>query len=160
MNFMVVYKWFMYDARQSAAAPSLLILLINMFMLKQPRPKDPPSIQYMYDSQALVQYIFVGLAVLSIPWMLLIKPFILQSQYKKKMKNVEKIPDGNIEMKENHGKSDEVKLDLEGTGEHGGAHGHEEEEFELGEALIHQAIHTIEYCLGSISHTGNFSARP
>ena len=75
MNFMIVYKWIMYDSSTSGCAPSILITLINMFMFRQPVEGDPCYLyDPMYENQMLVQTILILLAVACIPLMLIVKP--------------------------------------------------------------------------------------
>ncbi|OTF80690.1 hypothetical protein BLA29_006667 [Euroglyphus maynei] len=78
MNFMIVFKWFTYDAGRAGCAPSILITLINMFMFKMPEEKDPCYLKdEMFTNQFTIQSVLIILALLTVPVMLIIKPFYL-----------------------------------------------------------------------------------
>ena len=88
MDFMIVWKWFKYNSAISGRAPSILITLINMFLLKDVDPNDETQPEHLreelYAQHSLVQKVLLAAALASVPWMLFIKPFVLKSQHNKK----------------------------------------------------------------------------
>merc|ERR1712048_326373 len=78
--------------------------------------------------------------VVSVPWILLPKPLILWWQNSQKMK-------AKTVAVEDAEAADPAPA-------HGG-HGHGEE-FNFSEIMIHQIIETIEYVLGTVSHTASY----
>ncbi|XP_062053583.1 V-type proton ATPase 116 kDa subunit a 4 isoform X1 [Lepus europaeus] len=144
--FMVVFKWCQFDVHMSQHAPSILIHFINMFLFEYSHSSNVP----LYRHQREVQSFFVVMALISVPWMLLIKPFVLRAKHRKSQLHSAAL----------HGDATE---DAEGGGSghrtsaaaHGAPDDHEEE-FNFGDIFVHQAIHTIEYCLGCISNTASY----
>ncbi|UYV79513.1 unc-32 [Cordylochernes scorpioides] len=83
---MVFAKWIAYDSTQAGCAPSLLISLINMLLFKYPGEKcEPCHLCPMYGGQQVIQSLLVVIALICIPWMLLVKPYMIykarQMQY-------------------------------------------------------------------------------
>merc|ERR1711972_1272885 len=78
-------------------------------------PDSPECEAYMYMGQSGIQHLLVLVAVICVPWMLLVKPLI--------NKNKPKMPG---------------------------------EEADFTEVMILQGIHTIEYVLGTVSHTASY----
>ena len=83
----------------------------------------------------MLQIVLVLVAVVCVPVMLLAKPYYLKHQHLKRVTG--------------HNESIAEETDDHG---HGGEHG----EFEFSEVMIHQMIHTIEFCLGAISNTASY----
>ncbi|XP_008169359.2 V-type proton ATPase 116 kDa subunit a 4 isoform X1 [Chrysemys picta bellii] len=154
--FMVIFKWCHFDVHVSQKAPSILIHFINMFLFNYNDPTNGP----LYPHQEEVQSFLVIFALIAVPWMLLFKPFILRANHRKAQRMLQtpaisENPAGDIEVEiidSNHAKK-------AGQEDHSGGHGgHDDhdEEFNFGDTFVHQAIHTIEYCLGCISNTASY----
>jgi len=149
---MTFHKWVWYGSdpdfdlqHGNACAPSVLITFINMVLLTRApyNASDPvkyPCDPYMYPYQYEIQTALVLISLLMVPIMLIPKPIILNQRFKARQK-----------MREHRLAQPE---DAE-QGENGGEQ-EPEEEFEFSEVFIEQAIHTIEFVLGSVSHTASY----
>ncbi|XP_044137255.1 V-type proton ATPase 116 kDa subunit a [Bufo gargarizans] len=154
--FMVIFKWCTYNVNNSQEAPSILIHFINMFLFNYNDPSNGP----LYGHQKEVQSFLVIFALIAVPWMLLIKPFVLRANHLKqqRMLHSSSLPEEHIEITDvehaqsNHSKKEDKKEEHGGHDDHGGHGG----EFDFGDIFVHQAIHTIEYCLGCISNTASY----
>eukprot|EP00039_Didymoeca_costata_P018105 m.332133 g.332133 ORF g.332133 m.332133 type:complete len:848 (+) comp16883_c0_seq1:89-2632(+) len=131
---MIVYKWCTAEFPQGQP-PSLLLMLINMF-LKLGSPIEDGEVLYGGTdgkTQQGFQTILVALALVCVPWMLAVKPYFLGKQIKR-----------DAERRAAQGANDEEEEE------------EDDEHHNFGEIMVHQAIHTIEFCLGCISNTASY----
>ncbi|XP_031749793.1 V-type proton ATPase 116 kDa subunit a isoform X4 [Xenopus tropicalis] len=144
---LIIYKWCAYDASTSMVAPSLLIHFINMFLFSY----QDTSLPMLYKGQMGLQCFLVVCAIICVPWMLVVKPLILRRQYLRRKHlgthNFGGIRVGNGPTEEDAEIIQHDQLSM---------HSEEGEEFDFGDTVVHQAIHTIEYCLGCISNTASY----
>ncbi|XP_018093406.1 V-type proton ATPase 116 kDa subunit a1 isoform X2 [Xenopus laevis] len=144
---LIIYKWCAYDVSTSMVAPSLLIHFINMFLFSY----QDTSLPMLYKGQMGLQCFLVVCAIICVPWMLVLKPLILRRQYLRRKHlgthNFGGIRVGNGPTEEDAEIIQHDQLSM---------HSEEGEEFDFGDTVVHQAIHTIEYCLGCISNTASY----
>ncbi|KAG8565981.1 hypothetical protein GDO81_013050 [Engystomops pustulosus] len=144
---LILFKWCAYDASTSRFAPSLLIHFINMFLFNY----SDTSLPMLYSGQKGLQCFLVVCAFLCVPWMLVLKPLMLRQQYLRRKHlgthNFGGIRVGNGPTEEDAEIIQHDQLSM---------HSEEGEEFNFGDVVVNQAIHTIEYCLGCISNTASY----
>ncbi|XP_029836521.2 V-type proton ATPase 116 kDa subunit a1 isoform X2 [Ixodes scapularis] len=158
-------KWTINFGKGTFCAPSLLITLINMFLFSY--PKEPCYQAQFYSGQQGLQCFLVVLAVICIPWILLAKPLLLRHRHLKSGRGRSATGASNAggiassgaaalkDAEDGAANSVPVAEVVKPAGGHGG-HDGGDGEFDFGDTFINQTIHTIEYCLGSVSHTASY----
>ena len=129
LSVCIVYKWSIDWFAIKQQPPGLLNMLISMFL--SPGTVEEP----LYSGQAKVQVLLLAIALICVPWLLLLKPLYLKKQLDNQY---QQLPDQNQDTPEHVEDDDE----------------HEAHTF--GDVMIHQVIHTIEFCLNCVSHTASY----
>ncbi|GKZ25733.1 H(+)-transporting V0 sector ATPase subunit a [Aspergillus brasiliensis] len=151
----ILYKWSVDWEARGQSPPGLLNMLIFMFL-------SPGTVEeQLYPGQASVQVLLLLLAVIQVPIMLFFKPFYLRWEHNRaralgyrglgepsRVSALEDDADGGRDSMASDGEG--VAMIAQDLGDE------EHEEFDFGEIMIHQVIHTIEFCLNCISHTASY----
>lgn len=177
LSLAIVYKWCVDWFGTGRQPPGLLNMLINMFLA-------PGSIEDpLYSGQKVVQIILLLLALCCVPWLLLYKPMVLRKQnlhakeagysdINSQMHHTLQLQEEEEALvtredvnPETPGLQPDDGVDLLSETFHFpndiepmvGNSGHGEgDEFNLMDIVIHQVIHTIEFCLNCVSHTASY----
>lgn len=133
MDYMILYKW----TTPMDDPPAIINSLICMGMFQN--DKNP-----MFG-EAVPQMLML-ITMCTVPWMLIPKPFLLWKQHQaENAHNVRNHPGYG------HTALSSVDADEEGKLEEDTDHA-----FDLSDVCIHQVIETIEYVLGTVSHTASY----
>ncbi|TID30797.1 hypothetical protein CANINC_000713 [Pichia inconspicua] len=173
LTLTIIYKWCVDWIAIGKPAPSLLNMLINMFL-------SPGKIdEQLYPGQGPIQVFLVLIALVCVPWLLLYKPLTLKKMNSNKIHlgyadidtansetsrfSIESVPfnqddpnpfadENGIEtvIDSNSNPDNDSILFLEDE------NGEETEPFNFGDIMVHQVIHTIEFCLNCVSHTASY----
>ncbi|NWW92718.1 VPP3 ATPase, partial [Rhynochetos jubatus] len=175
--FLIFYKWVKFSAANSLVAPSILIHFIDMFLFTSNAGNLP-----LYQGQVPVQTALVVLALASVPVLLLGTPLYrcCRQRAPRPTRPVVRLgavggaqlegcdgvvtagavptqPDTAgeqeplLEGQEAGNSVNAIKEDVES-----GGRSPDTEHLDFAEIFMHQAIHTIEYCLGCVSNTASY----
>ncbi|XP_036823381.1 V-type proton ATPase 116 kDa subunit a2 isoform X3 [Oncorhynchus mykiss] len=156
--FMIIYKWLAFGARDSRLAPSILIHFINMFLM-QGGDNTP-----LYPGQTGLQVFLVVVALLSVPVLLLGKPVYLywlhrggkSLRLRRGYERVRRVSEDDMSQAPAYADDEEEGFDDLMTSRDTQPKEVKTATFDFGDVFLHQAIHTIEYCLGCISNTASY----
>lgn len=137
----IVYKWSVDWFAIQKQPPGLLNMLISMFL--SPGNVEEP----LYSGQAGIQVFLLILALICVPCLLLIKPLYFKRKFDREAE------EHQYQQLANGDESDSAEENTEDN-QHDDDEEHEEHTF--GDIMIHQVIHTIEFCLNCVSHTASY----
>ncbi|XP_045542056.1 V-type proton ATPase 116 kDa subunit a1 [Papilio machaon] len=152
---LIYMKWFMFSGKATdvkrgpGCAPLILILFIDMALFTTSKPVDKDCDAYMFESQQSLQKFLLIIALLCVPILFFGTPLYIYVKNQSKRKELLKSGIHSKFRKYQHGGSvskSEERMNSEIA----------KYSVPLGEILIHQAIHSIEFTLSTVSHTASY----
>ncbi|KTW25940.1 hypothetical protein T552_03214 [Pneumocystis carinii B80] len=140
MVFAIIYKWSVDWSKSQTTPPGILNMLIFMFL--SPGKIEEP----LYRGQKYVQIFLLILSLICIPWLLLAKPLVLKYEHHRAILQGYQGVSNRYSTTIDDTDTDRTPLSSSEPHEH----------FDFAEILIHQIIHTIEFCLGCLSHCASY----
>ncbi|EXB63575.1 Vacuolar proton translocating ATPase 100 kDa subunit [Morus notabilis] len=131
LSVLILVKWC------TGSQVDLYHVMIYMFL----GPTDDLGENQLFAGQKTVQLVLLFLALISVPWMLLPKPFLLKKQCE------------NMHQGQSYTLIEGTEESLQVESNHDS---HNHEEFDFSEVFVHQLIHTIEFVLGAVSNTASY----
>ncbi|XP_022769093.1 V-type proton ATPase subunit a3-like [Durio zibethinus] len=131
LSLLIVVKWC------TGSQADLYHVMIYMFL----SPTDDLGENQLFFGQKFLQIVLLLAALVSVPWMLFPKPFLLKKQHDERHRGQSYALLDSLD--------DPAEIEL-----HHGSNSHEE--FEFSEVFVHQLIHTIEFVLGAVSNTASY----
>lgn len=141
--------------------PGLLNMLIYMFL----KPGTVKEEELLFKGQPLTQLVLLLVAMTCVPIMLLGSPIYLKMENSKSNRKPSSLPSLPVNTAtHNTYQSSDLMLNTEASQPqpkeniilNNEEEEEEQEKFDFGELMIHQTIHTIEFCLGCISNTASY----
>lgn len=146
LSLCIVYKWCVDWYSINQPPPGLLNMLISMFL-------SPGTIaEQLYPGQSAVQIFLLLVALICVPWLLLVKPLYYKRKFDQEAEYHKLNSDDENNVLEEHTETDDPQPEQG----HGGDDDEDEEAHTFGDIMIHQVIHTIEFCLNCVSHTASY----
>jgi V-type H+-transporting ATPase subunit a len=160
LSILIMYKWSTDWYSEGRNPPNLLNTLIFMFL----SPGNVAPNAQLYPGQAFVQSFLLLIAFICIPWMLIPKPYLLRKAHLQRHYRPRGGDREHLLARDSSDIHEEEDAESRGQGEFSAASTmammHEgasvEDEFDMSEIVVHQVIHTIEFCLGCISNTASY----
>jgi V-type H+-transporting ATPase subunit a len=154
MVFLIVLKWV-----RPGPAPTLINIMIDMFLA--PGKCCTPATE-LFVGQGALQVLLLAVVVLTLPWMLFYKPCIVGRRRRRQRKGyrLAKKHDADNDADaagDDNDNDDHDDADALNNNSNNDTDADEAEEAHgYANAQMHQAIHTIEFVLSSVSNTASY----